>query len=324
MEHCKALPKTFRIAMSTCVRNELSSNVMQNASDLMDVMQARLPVMDVKTCIMWMNLAMSSPHCADVYNAIERVGPQNINLARMAERGTQEEKENIIALLKLMTSCADRLKEQRYFKIPEQWEELALRKAKWSALIERFGKGGRKEMSDEEIHIYRKGKKLERFARKKETLGRRMKREGVPDSTGPRPRRDSYATDDSFATLEHELTEPPVERIRGPTKIEREAKRLREDMAKLGLRTSPATKNDLSTMEHELVDPQGKVQVPPPTSHASVDLSGDALSSLEHELTPSHSRFGRGGRRRGDSTTPMTRWGGQPVLASRAAVMHFR
>jgi hypothetical protein len=210
MTKCEPMTKTYRIAMSTCLRNEKSPGVMKDASALMDLMQARLPQMDVKTCIMWMELAMRSPHGSDVYAAIERLGPQNIDLMKIATTGDSEAREGVVKLLKAMVSGADRLNNEKILQ-PEQKPEFAQRTRKWDALVSKLtgNDGWQYKLPEEEVRALRKEKKVDRFARKKEMVQARMRKLGTTDSKKlpPRPKKgaEGKVVDDSFSAFEHEL-----------------------------------------------------------------------------------------------------------------------
>ncbi|KAI4179976.1 MAG: hypothetical protein L6R41_007526, partial [Letrouitia leprolyta] len=49
-------PKTFRIAMSCCVRDKMNSNILLHAQHVLDIMYKTLEYPDVKTCAMFLQL----------------------------------------------------------------------------------------------------------------------------------------------------------------------------------------------------------------------------------------------------------------------------
>jgi hypothetical protein len=202
MAHCEPLPRNYRIAMSTCLRNQGSPGVMKDASDLMDMMQARLPQMDIKTCIMWMELAMKSPHGTDVYAAIERLGPQNIDLMTIAKTGGSETREAAVSLLKAMIGGADRLVHEKLLR-SDQITEFLARKRKWDSLISKLtgNDGWRVPIKEEDLWAMRKAKKVERFARKKEVVRARLNR---GEMVVPSSLKEEGESDDRFAAFEHE------------------------------------------------------------------------------------------------------------------------
>jgi hypothetical protein len=177
MAHLAPEHKTYRIAMSTCVRNVLSPNVMTEAGELMDLMSSRSRDLDIKSCCMWMELGLSRPDGNDTLVAVERLGPQMINLKtafeRAAERGDELEKEAVLKLMRLMVGGINRILQLNVAR-EEAREEYQLRMNKLSALITRFT-GAKKPMTPESISALRKEKKLARKASQEKRVRTRSK-----------------------------------------------------------------------------------------------------------------------------------------------------
>lgn len=187
MVKCEPHHKTFRLALSTCLRNQGSPNVMRDASDVMDLMQARLPQMDVRTCIMWMEVALKSPHRTDVYAAIERLGPQNIDLMTVAKTGDSETRVHVVTLLKLMLSGSDRLKNERVLR-EDQKEEFDARTNKWNSLLSKLTDNdewrSQGNSLEQDNWSKRKTVNLDRLAKKHEEKSEaRMRRSGIKPSS---------------------------------------------------------------------------------------------------------------------------------------------
>lgn len=188
MKHCEPHHKTFRLSMSTCLRNQGSPTVMRDASDVMDLMQARLPQMDVRVCSMWMELALKSPFIEDVHAAIERLGPQNIDLMGAAKTGDSETLVQIVTLLKRMLGGYDRFKNGSFLR-DDQKEEYAARTKKWHSLLskltgtEQWQNEG--QFREQEIWGRREGVKVDPLVVQKQRnkLEARMRRSGVKPSS---------------------------------------------------------------------------------------------------------------------------------------------
>lgn len=129
--------KTYILAMSACRRNRRSPTVMRDASNVMDLMQARLPQMDVKVCTIWMELALKRPYVKDVHAAIERLGPQNIDLMAIAKTGDNGDLVHVVTLLERMLIGYDTIKDGDFLR-DDQKEEYAARANKWQQLIQKL------------------------------------------------------------------------------------------------------------------------------------------------------------------------------------------
>ncbi|QDS75675.1 hypothetical protein FKW77_007565 [Venturia effusa] len=139
MKHCEPHPKTFRLALGACLRNSASPTVMRDASDVMDLMQARLPQMDVKACNTWMEIALKSPSSEDIHAAVERLGPQHIDLMAIAKTGDSGTRECVITLLKQMLRGYNRFKSGSFLR-DDQKEEYAARTNKWHSLLAKLSR----------------------------------------------------------------------------------------------------------------------------------------------------------------------------------------
>lgn len=81
------LRKTFRIAMSTCVRDKNNRNVMKNAAAILDMMESNISELDAKTLVMYLDLAISSGSGPVISEAIWRLGPHVQNLKSQLSYG---------------------------------------------------------------------------------------------------------------------------------------------------------------------------------------------------------------------------------------------
>jgi hypothetical protein len=172
--HLMAEPKTYRIAMSTCVRNKLSPNVMIEAAELMDMMTNRLGHLDLTACCMWMELGLHSPNGKDTLVAVERLGPQQINLPRMFKDGDKDTQELVRRLLRLMSSGLNRILEQKIVR-DEVRDEANARMRKIDGYITAFTDKAEVPLSKEEVLVLRKKKKLDRYAKIEERVRTRKR-----------------------------------------------------------------------------------------------------------------------------------------------------
>jgi hypothetical protein len=189
MAHLAPEHKTFRIAMSTCVRNVLSPNVMLEAGELMDLMARRSRDLDIKSCCMWMELGLSRPDGKDTLVAVERLGPQMINLKlvfeRAAESGDGTQQEALLKLMRLMVGGINRVLQLNVVREKES-EDFQLRSSKLSALITKFT-GAKKPISPEFVGALRKTKKLARKASQEKRVRTRNKiTENMDSNRNPR------------------------------------------------------------------------------------------------------------------------------------------
>lgn len=120
------LPKTFRIAMSTCVRDSLNPHAFDTASRLLDLAQNTLRDPDFKTLGMYVDMAAKSRDVALIARALDRLQPGIVNLRSYLNFGPseagagpgdvdQEAREDAVELMKKMIGCFDLvLKEDKY------------------------------------------------------------------------------------------------------------------------------------------------------------------------------------------------------------------
>jgi hypothetical protein len=162
--------KTFRIAMSTCVRNQHSSTAMLEATELMDIMLMRMRAVDPKAGIMYMKLALTTPHVNDTVVALNYMTPQRTQLHDFVRNEVRRDTESFLELAKLVISGFDRVISAE--AVPSQYtlEDFQKRKATWTYAVHRIAGGGRRTQptrSDEEIMLVAKKKALARFERKR-------------------------------------------------------------------------------------------------------------------------------------------------------------
>ncbi|KAJ9663588.1 hypothetical protein H2201_005549 [Coniosporium apollinis] len=189
--HGRGLPllrKTFRIAMSTCVRDKNNPNAMDTAGQLLDLMTNTLDQVDVKTLEMYLELAGSARNGKDVLRALNRLEPSYINLRSMvnfgikapvaprpgekpgANRGrsvernmSAEETDAALGVVKKMIRCYDRLMNRGEIE-REMYGELTQRRSKLAAWVSRWA-----NRADE-------GKKRAEFEAKKLSREKRQRR----------------------------------------------------------------------------------------------------------------------------------------------------
>ncbi|KAL1635352.1 hypothetical protein SLS56_001775 [Neofusicoccum ribis] len=137
--------KTFRISMSTCVRDKNNPNVFDNANAILDLMASTLRDPDTKTLAMYTDVLSSLPRAEQILDGLDRLGPQFVNVKSMLNYGRNDgasgvNKEDEGAALKFMSgmkSCYDRLINDRAV-MRERSQELTIRKAKIDAYVARL------------------------------------------------------------------------------------------------------------------------------------------------------------------------------------------
>jgi hypothetical protein len=179
MEGEAAASKTYRIAMSTCVRNQFSPNAMREATELMDIMLMRLKTLDLKTSIMYMKLALESPHAQDALVALGYMTPQRTRLWELLKESSSQNKESLLELSKLIVSAFDRVINMKAVPSQRGLADYQERKAAWTYAVQRLLNGAERvgsTLSDEELTLLAKKKALQRFERKRERDRMREKR----------------------------------------------------------------------------------------------------------------------------------------------------
>ncbi len=139
-----SLRKTFRIAMSTCVRDKNNPQVMTHASRILDLMQTKLADPDIKTMQMYLKLAISINDGQVIAQAVKRLETSTINLKSLLTYGSADDatavqkKEAVeaIDLLKLKISCFDRLLDRGEVK-REEYKDYAAERGKLAAFVTR-------------------------------------------------------------------------------------------------------------------------------------------------------------------------------------------
>jgi hypothetical protein len=172
--------KTYRIAMSTCVRNQFSRNAMREATELMDIMLTRMSSLDLKASIMYMKLALESPHAQDTLVALGYMTPQRTRLHELLKAGSPQDNQTLLDLSKLVVSSFDRVIEAQTVS-DQRIADYKERKATWTYAVQRLLNGGervRPTMSDEELTLLAKKKALSRFQKKRGRDQMRERRKG--------------------------------------------------------------------------------------------------------------------------------------------------
>lgn len=152
--------RTFRIAMPTCMRDKFNPNALRNASKLMDRMQTDLSQPDLLVMIDYLNLALISPayshngtaslsheeskakHGAQIMKALDRLGPQNVDLRQYLEgplRGPKGEGYRDLALMlaQLKISAIDKIVHQGLVEKGFH-EDLMKRRSKLAAKVTKY------------------------------------------------------------------------------------------------------------------------------------------------------------------------------------------
>lgn len=158
------LVKSFRIAMSACVRDKNNGNVMDTAGGILDLMQNELVEPDVRTMVMYMELAIARDGPEDLLRALQRLGPGILDLkslmkawdgegregTRQEQEQAEERREEVVGLVSRMVRAYDRLLERNKRSIPrEEISKWAAERAKLAAFVSRLnvrGKDDRRRM----------------------------------------------------------------------------------------------------------------------------------------------------------------------------------
>ncbi|KKY27306.1 putative pentatricopeptide repeat protein [Diplodia seriata] len=83
-------PKTFRMAMSTCVRDKNNPNVFDHANVILDMMLTTLVDLDLRTLAMYTNLLTSLSRSEQIQSGLERLVPHLVNVKSMLNYGKNE------------------------------------------------------------------------------------------------------------------------------------------------------------------------------------------------------------------------------------------
>lgn len=151
--------KTFRIAMSTCLRDKNNQHVFSNSGKVLDMMQQTQEAPDLKTLQTYLDLAMIAPlsskmvsaHGAkltqgrQIIRALERLGPSVVNLRSLlvhgdtsGARSEPQEKtvQDTLILIRKMISAHDILIDRDLVPSPKL-PELAAQRSKLASFITR-------------------------------------------------------------------------------------------------------------------------------------------------------------------------------------------
>ncbi|KAF4544987.1 Pentatricopeptide repeat protein [Lasiodiplodia theobromae] len=175
----KPQAKTFRIAMSTCVRDKNNPNVLDHANSILDMMATFLADLDMRTLAMYTRLLMSVSQTDQLLKSLERLGPHFVNVKRMLRNDerkplAQEDWDAALEFLYGMISCYDRLKNKR--DLPqEHYAVLMERKAKIHAfygreILKREKRQG-KDVRNPELNPGRRVELKAKRRREEESMG---------------------------------------------------------------------------------------------------------------------------------------------------------
>ncbi|EKG20040.1 hypothetical protein MPH_02671 [Macrophomina phaseolina MS6] len=140
----KLKAKTFRIAMSACVRNKHNPNAFANANAVLDLMANHLRDPDPRTLVMYANLLANLSDPEKALDGLDKLGPQFINVKERLGRskidghGDSEALDRNAAMEFLwgLKACYDRLINKA--EVPkERIAELQARKRKIDAFVSR-------------------------------------------------------------------------------------------------------------------------------------------------------------------------------------------
>ncbi|ORY10406.1 hypothetical protein BCR34DRAFT_485685 [Clohesyomyces aquaticus] len=159
-------PGTFRIAMSTCVRDKNNHNSLNHANQILDIMQTTLEDVDPKAVIMYANLAMTFPLAkgSDLLDALARLDPivrdlrLQLGVGRERKDGvgvratllTGQGREDAIEAVRKIHGLFDKLINSNLIE-EKQKQPLKVEKAKLSAYINKldFKRRGTKDKGPE-------------------------------------------------------------------------------------------------------------------------------------------------------------------------------
>lgn len=139
------LKKTFRIAMSTCVRDKNNPNAMIHAGQILDLMQNKLDDADIRTMTMYINLAVSTDDGQNITKALKRLGPSIANLRSLLSYGPsqpvnkvqKQDAEDAIGLIRMMIGSYDRLMNKGEVK-REDYSIYAKERSKLAAFVTKY------------------------------------------------------------------------------------------------------------------------------------------------------------------------------------------
>jgi len=176
-------PGTFRIAMSTCVRDKNNHNSLKNANEILRLMMERLPDADPKTVVSYAELALSFPLATgeDFVGALTYLQPVVKNLRLLLTVGGEkegddagtvrlanEERQTALLALRKVYGVYDKLLLSNLIA-EERKPPFKREHARLAAFIQRLifndSKNAKTHSSEEEKNIEEAKKQKPRFAR---------------------------------------------------------------------------------------------------------------------------------------------------------------
>ncbi|KAL8939773.1 MAG: hypothetical protein Q9216_003160 [Gyalolechia sp. 2 TL-2023] len=142
-------PKTFRIAMSCCVRDKMNANVLFHAQGVLDVMYKSFEQPDVKTCEMYLELvsAVAKRDFRSSISALRTLEPGMRLLKNWINYGMGDvgdgDARSVYDLARSVVGACDLLRDvagDRLDREEKKWLEHL--KMGWSAWVQRRGKKG--------------------------------------------------------------------------------------------------------------------------------------------------------------------------------------
>lgn len=194
--------KTFRIAMSTCVRDKNNHNVMSHAESILDFMERSIADIDPKTLVMYLDLALHKNSGPTIVSAFERLSPHITNLKSLLAYGntsngtlTGSDVQDALLLIKTAIGTIDALMNQGM--VPrEDYSVWAQRRGKLAAFLTRRFTIERKQKTKADLEP--KKPVLEAASVEKKASGRPEDQKKETDETimsdGPDPGRRSLRT----------------------------------------------------------------------------------------------------------------------------------
>lgn len=128
----QAQRKTYRIAMSACVRDKNNGNSLNNASAILSMMEKNLSELDAKTAQMFLDLSTESQDGKRITHAISRLGPVVQNLKSQLSFGsdsgstmTEASRTEAMTLIRSVMGAIDLLLQKRLVPDGERnvWNE---------------------------------------------------------------------------------------------------------------------------------------------------------------------------------------------------------
>ncbi|KAK8238162.1 hypothetical protein HDK90DRAFT_451207 [Phyllosticta capitalensis] len=183
-KNMRVSPAVFRIAMSACARDSKNKNSLDHATELLKIMEQKLPGADARTVESYLSRLLDAPAAADLLKGVQQV-PIYRNLRSMLTYGKyqgsmqdEEQRQAIFDMMKRMQSCYDRLINDP--EVPKEMRsELGQKKSEITAFLTRaFDEDMVKRGYDRDMV------KQRRHEKETERKGKQRLKQGVSSSRG--------------------------------------------------------------------------------------------------------------------------------------------